>query len=75
MTWYSVKKYKPIQYGKYIVLDNRGFCHVAYCETYTDDSYVFLNDDEEYTLNDVTHFMYIPPLEIDAGDVIKYEKK
>lgn len=66
MKWYSVKKYRPTQYGKFLVYNPEvGGCSIAYCETYPNGTYQFFSDEAEQVLMTVTHFMNIPPVEID----------
>jgi hypothetical protein len=66
MKWYSVKKYKPIEYGKYFVYEKQsGYSYVAYLECFTGGSFMFYNNHNEEPLPDITHFMYIPPVEIE----------
>ena len=66
MTWYSVKKYTPIEYGKYIVYEEEtGSTYIAYFEGFTGGGFMFYSDKESEPLKDITHFMYIPPIEIE----------
>jgi hypothetical protein len=66
MKWYSNKKYIPVQCGKYVVYSKiTGYCYIAYAEFMNDGSFVFYNDDDDKSIDDATHFMFIPPIEIE----------
>ncbi len=60
MRWYSVKKYRPLVDGKYIVATS---CHNVWVGVY--DGELFYDDEYHKEIFSVTHFAVIEPVEIE----------
>lgn len=67
MKWYCVQKYLPASVGgEYIVRLLSGSVIIGFYDYQIDKGYFFSNEDlGEYTLNQVSHFAIIEPIELD----------
>lgn len=63
--WYNVKEFKPINGGTYIVyVEITGFCYIACVDSFNDGTFHFTNENNLEYIENVSHFMDIPPLPI-----------
>ncbi len=74
MNWYNIKKYRPIDPGKYIVHEeDPGYTQTAWLTTHCDGSYEF-TDLKDEKINNISHFMRIPPIEIEENTYLNGEQ-
>ncbi len=65
MKWFSVKEFKPINSGEFLVyVESTGICYVADVDHFNDGTYHFNHPSGLEYIENISHFMNIPPLPI-----------
>jgi len=69
MKWYSIEKYRPIIGQEYVILTKNDNIYARVFDYSIKDGYFFhhkmaIDCDAKYFMDEITHFLILPPVEI-----------